>query len=98
MGRRIGTSTAGAGDGDRPVGNLVPPQEGDTVLGRRTERLEVQLRRTVKLEPDETRAGGDGSVSPEESFYTATRAQAARTGFKTVESGSRPMPTPHTTA
>lgn len=89
MGRRIGTSTAGAGEGDRPVGNLVPPQEGDTVLGRRTERLEVQLRRTATLQPDEAREAGDGSVGLEESYYAATRAQAARAAFKSVDSSVR---------
>jgi hypothetical protein len=89
MGRRIGTSTAGAGEGDQPVGALVAPQPGDEVLGRRTERLEVQLRRTARLQPDEAREDGDGPVSPEESFYAATRAQAARTGFKSVEGGAQ---------
>jgi hypothetical protein len=92
MGRRIGTSRAGAGDGDRPVGNLVPPQEDDTVLGRRTERLEVQLRRTAALRPDEAREDGDGPISPEESFYAATRAQAARAAFKSVEGSARSSP------
>jgi hypothetical protein len=89
MGRRIGMSKAGAGEGDQPVRNLVPPQEGDTVLGRRTERLEVQLRRTAKLQQDEPREAGDGSVNPEESFYAATRAQAARAAFESVDSASR---------
>jgi hypothetical protein len=90
MGRRIGTSTAGAGEGDQPVGALVAPQPGDEALGRRTERLEVQLRRSAMLHPDEAREGGDGPASPEESFYAATRAQAARTALKSAESAARP--------
>jgi hypothetical protein len=89
MGRRIGQSSAGAGEGDRPVGALVPPQADDTVLGRRTERLEVQLRRGAKIKPEGPRETEDGQVDPEEAFYAATRAQAARAAFRPVENGAR---------
>ena len=89
MGRRIGQSSAGAGEGDQPVGALVPPQADDNVLGQRTERLAVQLRRGAKIQPDELRESEDGQVDPEEAFYAATRAQAARAAFRPVERSAR---------
>lgn len=88
MGRRVGVSTGGAGDGDQPVGNLVAPEQGDQVLGRRTERLAVQLK-AVKV--PET-AAGDADNAPtgtEESFYAATRAQVARVGFRAAGGASQ---------
>lgn len=88
LGRRVGVSTGGAGDGDQPVGNLVAPEQGDQVLGRRTERLAVQLK-AVKV--PET-AAGDTDNAPtgtEESFFAATRAQVARTGFRAAGESSR---------
>lgn len=88
MGRRVGVSTGGAGDGDQPVGNIVAPEQGDQVLGRRTERLAVQLK-AVKV--PET-AAGDADNTPtgtEESFYAATRAQVARVGFRAAGGASR---------
>ena len=88
MGRRVGVSTGGAGDGDQPVGNLVAPEQGDQVLGRRTERLAVQLK-AVKV--PET-AAGDTDNAPtgtEESFFAATRAQVARIGYRAAGGSSR---------
>lgn len=88
LGRRVGVSTGGAGDGDQPVGNLVAPEQGDQVLGRRTERLAVQLK-AVKV-PES--AAGDADNTPtgtEESFYAATRAQVARVGFRAAGGASR---------
>ncbi len=80
MGRRVGVSTGGAGDGDQPVGNLAAPEQGDQVLGRRTERLAVQLK-AVKV-PESAAGDADNTATgTEESFYAATRAQVARVGF-----------------
>ncbi len=89
MGRRVNTSTAGAGDGDQPTGAATAP-EGDQVLGRKTERLAVQLR-TVRLPraDDAARDDPDDPAGTEESFYAATRAQAARTAFASVGAVSR---------
>jgi hypothetical protein len=89
LGRRIGQSSAGAGEGDQPVGALVPPQPDDNVLGRRTERLEVQLRRSAKIQPEEPGEGEDGQVDPDEAFYAATRAQSARAAFRQVDGMAR---------
>jgi hypothetical protein len=89
MGRRVNTSTAGAGEGDQPTGAATAP-EGDQVLGRKTERLAVQLR-TVRLPQgdDAARDDPDDPAGTEESFYAATRAQAARTAFASVGAVSR---------
>jgi hypothetical protein len=89
LGRRIGQSSAGAGEGDQPVGALVPPQADDNVLGRRTERLEVQLRRGARIQSEEPPEGADSQADPEQAFYAATRAQAARAAFRPVESSAR---------
>lgn len=88
MGRRVGVSTGGAGDGDQPVGNLVAPEQGDQVLGRRTERLAVQLK-AVKV--PETAAGeaDNAPTGTEESFFAATRAQVSRIGFRAAGGSSR---------
>jgi hypothetical protein len=90
MGRRINTSTAGSGDGDQPTGAVTAP-EGDQVLGRKTERLAVQLR-TVRLPRAEDAARDDPEdpAGTEESFYAATRAQAARTAFAAVGAAAGP--------
>lgn len=88
MGRRVGMSTAGAGDGDQPVGNIVAPEQGDTVLGRRTERLAVQWH-AVKVQQGDAGERDDEPTGTEESMYAATRAQAARVGFRAVDSVAR---------
>lgn len=90
MGRRVGVSGAGAGEGDQPTGNVAAIPEGDEVLGRRTERLAVQLRavKVPERELDE-REGHEDPAGTEESFYAATRAQAARAGFESVGAASR---------
>ncbi len=88
MGRRVGVSTGGAGDGDQPVGNLVAPEQGDQVLGRRTERLAVQLK-AVKVPETEAGDADNAPTGTEESFFAATRAQVARTGFRAAGASSR---------
>ena len=79
MGRRISTSTGGAGDGEQPRGNPDGNAEAEPVFGRKTMRLRMQLQ-TVKIDSVEPE-GGDGT---EESFYAATQAQAAKTEYETV--------------
>jgi hypothetical protein len=88
MGRRVGVSTGGAGDGDQPVGNLVAPEQDDQVLGRRTERLAVQLK-AVKVPESAADDADNAPTGAEESFFAATRAQAARIGFRAAGGPSR---------
>lgn len=79
MGRRISTSTGGAGEGEQPRGNPDGNAEAKPVLGRKTVRLRMQLQ-TVKIDsvdPEDR----DGT---EESFYAATQAQAAKTDYEIV--------------
>ena len=90
MGRRVGMSTGGAGEGDQPGANVTPLPGGDSIFGRRTERLAVQLR-TTRM-PEARNDHGDDAQSDqgtEESFFAATRAQAARTGLQSVATGTR---------
>lgn len=87
MGRRVGTSTGGAGDGDQPVGALVAPEADDAVLGRKTERLAVQLQAVRSRQED--RDDADAPSGAEEAFYAATRAQAARVDFVSATTAAR---------
>ena len=88
MGRRVGVSSAGAGEGDQPGANVTPQADGDSIFGKKTERLEVQLRNvkvpeaTLDATEEEDRGG------TEEASYAATRAQAAHTSAQSVISGS----------
>ena len=79
MGRRIGVSTGGAGDGEQPRGNPEGNAEAEPVLGQKTLRLQLQMQ-TVTIDQLET----DGNDGSEESFYAATQAQAARTQYQDV--------------
>ena len=79
MGRRVGVSTGGAGDGEQPTGNPEGDAEAEPVLGRKTMRLQLQMQ-TVKIDQPDTEQS-DGS---EESFYAATQAQAANTQYEDV--------------
>jgi hypothetical protein len=79
MGRRISTSTGGAGAGEQPRGNPDGNAQAEPVLGSKTVRLRMQMQ-TVKIESTETE-DLDGA---EESFYAATQAQAAKTEYETV--------------
>ena len=79
MGRRVGVSTGGAGDGEQPRGNPDGNAQAEPVLGRKTVRLRMQLQ-TVKIDSTEPEVR-DGA---EESFYAATQAQAAKTDYETV--------------
>ena len=79
MGRRVGTSRAGAGDGEPPPANPAGDAESEPVLGDKTVRLEAQLEKVkVEAAPDEDQPGA------EDSLYAATRAQAARLGYEAV--------------
>lgn len=88
MGRRVGVSTGGAGDGDQPVGNLIAPEQGDQVLGRRTERLAVQWK-AVKVPGTAIGDTDNAPTGTEESFFAATRAQVARVGVRATVGPSR---------
>jgi hypothetical protein len=80
MGRRVGVSRAGGGDGERPQGNPGGEAESEAVLGARTERLQAQLQK-VRV------AGGEDAPSEqgnEEDFYAATRAQAVQLDYRAV--------------
>jgi hypothetical protein len=90
MGRRVGVSGTGAGEGDQPVAGSAAAPDGEPVLGRRTERLAVQLR-AVRVPQGESDAQGgqDDAAGTEESAHDATRAQAARVAFESVGTASR---------
>jgi hypothetical protein len=89
MGRRVGVSSAGAGEGDQPAENVTPLPDGDAIFGQKTERLAVQLR-TVKMKEGELdeRDGSEDPRGTEEATYAATRAQAARTAAQAVGAAS----------
>lgn len=84
MGRRVGVSTGGAGDGEQPTGNPEGDAEAQPVLGRKTMRLQLQMQ-TVKIDQPETELA-DGN---EETFYAATQAQAANTQYESVVASQR---------
>ena len=79
MGRRISTSTGGAGAGEQPRGNPDGNAQAEPVLGSKTVRLRVQMQ-TVAIESAETE-DRDGA---EASFHAATQAQAAKTDYETL--------------
>jgi len=79
MGRRVGVSTGGAGDGAQPTGSPQANAQAEPVLGRKTMRLQLQMQ-TVKIDQGQTE-NADGS---DESFYAATQAQAARSTYEAI--------------
>ena len=85
MGRRVGVSSAGAGEGDQPTGEVAPLPADDSIFGRRTERLAVQLR-AVKVPEGalDSGQGRDEAGGTEEGSFAATRAQAASKGLQSV--------------
>lgn len=91
MGRRINSSTAGSGEGDQPTGEGAPPPSDDQVLGARTQRLAVQLKavQVKQADGDERRDEDLERTGTEESFYEATRAQAARVGMSAVRASAQ---------
>jgi hypothetical protein len=78
MGRRVGVSRAGAGDGTPAHGDPSGNAEAEPVLGKKTVRLESQLQR-VRVEG--TQAGDDPDAGALESFYAATQAQVAQLDY-----------------
>ena len=88
MGRRVGMSGAGAGEGDQPGVNVTPQADSDSIFGRKTERLEVQLRNVKMPEATLDPAEEEDRGGTEEASYAATRAQAAHTAAQGVISGS----------
>jgi hypothetical protein len=78
MGRRVGVSRAGGGDGERPQANPGGEAQAEAVLGARTERLQAQLQK-VRVAGGEDAHFEQGS---EEDFYAATRAQAAQLDYR----------------
>ena len=84
MGRRVGVSQAGGGDGEQPRSNPQGNADAEPVLGKKTQRLAVQLQ-TVKVEQsaDEDRNGA------EDAYYAATQAQAAKLDYEAVTAHRR---------
>jgi hypothetical protein len=84
MGRRVGVSQAGGGNGDDPRTNPAGDPDSEPVLGKKTQRLAVQLQ-TVKVEqnPDEDPNGA------EDAFYAATQAQASKLEYQAVTAHRR---------
>jgi hypothetical protein len=87
MGRRVGVSQAGGGNGEQPRSNADGNADDQPVLGKKTQRLAVQLQ-MVKVEqgadPDR-----DGA---EDAFYAATQAQASKLEYEAVKARSRQGP------
>jgi hypothetical protein len=84
MGRRVGVSQAGGGNGEQPRSNADGNADDEPVLGKKTQRLAVQLQ-MVKVEhsADENRDGA------EDAFYAATQAQASKLEYEAVKARSR---------
>jgi hypothetical protein len=84
MGRRVGVSQAGGGNGEQPRSNPDEDDTGEPVPGQKTQRLAVQLQ-TVKVEQrdDDERNGA------EEAFYAATQAQSSKLEYEAVTARSR---------
>jgi hypothetical protein len=78
MGRRIGVSQAGAGDGTPAQGDPSGNSEAEPVLGKKTARLESQLQR-VRVEGQQ--AADEDEATALESFYAATQAQVAQLDY-----------------
>jgi len=79
MGRRIGVSQAGGGDGEQPRSNPEGNAEAEEVMGKKTQRLAVQLQ-AVKVE----QSAEEDPNGAEEAFYAATQAQASKLEYATV--------------
>jgi hypothetical protein len=78
LGQRVGTSRAGAGDdGDAPQGDPGGNSEATPVLGKKTQRLAMQLRRVAAQSKSSPDARDEDEGTPE-AFFSATRSQAAR--------------------
>jgi len=84
MGRRVGMSSAGVGEGDQPGANVTPQPDSDSIFGRKTERLQVQLRNVKVPEATLDVTEGEDRRGTEEASYAATRAQAAQTAARSV--------------
>lgn len=79
MGRRVGVSQAGGGNGEQPRADQQASGDAAPVLGKKTQRLAVQLQAVkVEHENDEDTRGAD------DKFYAATQAQAAQLGYESV--------------
>jgi hypothetical protein len=83
MGRRIGVSQAGGGNGEQPRSNL-QNDEADPVLGKKTKRLAMPMQ-AVKVEQNDD----DDRNGAEDAFYAATQAQASKLDYERVESNRR---------
>jgi hypothetical protein len=84
MGRRVGVTQAGGGNGEQPRSNPAGNDESDPVLGKKTQRLDVQLQ-TVKVE----QSADDARNGAEDAFYAATQAQASKLEYESVTARSR---------
>ncbi len=89
MGQRVGTSRGGAGEeGDAPRGNPGGDSESTSVLGKKTQRLAMQLRRVPAQSKSSSEARDEDEGTPE-AFFSATRSQAARVEAQDVEATPR---------
>ncbi len=89
MGQRVGTSRGGAGDeGDAPRGNPGGESESAPVLGRKTQRLAMQLKKVPTQSRSTPGAAAEDEGTPE-AFFSATRSQASRVDLEHVEGAPR---------
>jgi hypothetical protein len=84
MGRRIGVSQAGGGDGEQPRSNPEGNAEAEPVMGKKTQRLAVQLQ-AVKVE----QSAEEDPNGAEDAFYAATQAQASKLDYETLTARQR---------
>lgn len=92
LGQRVGTSRAGAGDDSAaPRGNPGGEGESAPVLGKKTQRLALQLKRAVTQAKNPSPQQEDDEGTPE-AFFSATRAQAARVQLQAVQASSQSAP------
>ena len=85
MGRRIGVSQAGGGDGDQPRTNPSGDDDAEPVLGKKTARLQTQLQ-TIKVDQ---KPNDDDRQGAEDAFYAATQAQASSLDYESVTARQR---------
>jgi len=86
MGRRVGQSRAGSGEGDQDANaNPEGSREATNVLGQRTQRLQTQLQQ-VRVEREEAPAESDGK---EDERFVLTQWESAQREYVGVEAVAR---------
>ena len=89
MGRRVGQSRAGAGEGDQDANaNPEGSKQATDVLGQRTQRLHTPLQQ-IRVEHEEAQADTDGK---EDERFVLTQWESAQRDYVGVEASARRGP------